>query len=78
MCFCDPSIKTPFCNSFECQNELKRLHVKDLEELSIQKTKLSARLQLMMEWIEKVNKATGIEPPEEFFKWFDKDGVPKV
>lgn len=24
MCFCNPDIRTPFCDSFKCQQELKR------------------------------------------------------
>ena len=26
MCFCNPSIRTPYCKSFECQEELKRIN----------------------------------------------------
>jgi hypothetical protein len=29
MCFCDPNIRTPYCDSFICQNELKRISNKD-------------------------------------------------
>lgn len=25
MCFCNPNSRTPFCSSFKCQQELKRL-----------------------------------------------------
>lgn len=29
MCYCDPSIRTPYCNSFTCQEELKRIQSQD-------------------------------------------------
>ena len=40
MCFCNPNSRTPFCNSFICQQEVKRLeklkivpnHLKNLTE----------------------------------------------
>lgn len=37
MCFCNPSIRTPYCNSYECQQELKRLQTKktEYEEVTI-------------------------------------------
>lgn len=28
MCFCNPSIRTPYCDSLKCQNELKRRNTK--------------------------------------------------
>ena len=76
MCFCDPRIKTPYCKSFKCTEEVKRLEKARLEAFNDRTAQYKARMQLMWEWIGTVNKATGIEPPEEFFKWFDDNGKP--
>lgn len=76
MCFCNEKIRTPFCDSFKCQEELKRLKKKRDETFEDRTEQYKARMQLMWEWIGIVNKATGIEPPEEFFKWFDETGKP--
>jgi len=77
MCFCNPEIKSPYCGSFICQSQLLRHDgIKPIETLEDKTARLKARLQLIWEWIETVNKATGIEPPEEFFKWFDDNGKP--
>lgn len=74
MCFCNPSIKAPYCKSFECQTEkLKRERDDSFQDRSAQ---YKARMQIMWQFIGTINKATGIEPPEEFFKWFDKNGIP--
>jgi hypothetical protein len=32
MCFCTPGVRTPFCDSIECQNELKRLDEEEKKE----------------------------------------------
>lgn len=32
MCFCTPGVRTPYCNSIECQNELKRLDEEEKKE----------------------------------------------
>ena len=73
MCFCNPDLRTPFCNSNECQAELFRKQGEDLAKKTSQR---GARLQIMWQWLQTVNEATGIEPPKEFFTWFDSDGVP--
>ena len=29
MCYCSPEIRTPYCSSFKCQEELKRINRKE-------------------------------------------------
>ena len=76
MCFCKPEIRTPYCNSIECQKELDRIKKECEAEPKDRVVNLKAKLRLMWEWAGIVNKATGIEPPKEFFNWFDDNGKP--
>lgn len=46
MCYCDPRIKTPYCNSFKCQEELKRIQIKD-NSLENRKGRFSIDLDLL-------------------------------
>lgn len=36
------------------------------------------RLQCLWEFLQELNKETGIEPPHEFFGWFDENSAPKT
>ena len=74
MSFCDPGVGAPCCCGLECQTKkLNREREDSFEDRSAQ---YKARMQIMWQFIGTINKATGIEPPEEFFKWFDKNGIP--
>lgn len=50
----------------------------ELRRLSLKMTQNTARLQIMWEWVQSLQDAAGVVPPEEFFSWFDDDGVPKT
>ena len=50
---------------------------KESDFLSINFSRNTARLQILWEWCQKLNETTGIEPPDEYFEWFDGHGIPK-
>lgn len=46
MCYCDPSIRTPYCKSFKCQEERLRIQNKDTQ-LRDRKGRFSIDLDLI-------------------------------
>lgn len=76
MCFCTPGIKTPYCDSFKCQQERDRLEKEEDIVFKDKTAQIKARMQLMWVWIETISTATDIKPPSEFYKWFDSYGKP--
>jgi len=59
------------CNS---ERELYRVALAPFKQ---QATQRGARMQGMMRRLKDIQRTTGITIPDEFYDWFDKDGVPK-
>lgn len=64
-------IRLEICNS---KKELYKAILIPIQEQNIQR---GIRLQLMMKFLEQINRELEIEPPQEFFTWFDEKGILK-
>jgi len=54
MCYCAPKVKTPFCSSYECQEELKK-HIKPEDEIThflAKRKKLEADVRVAVQELE--------------------------